>query len=99
MFVFGNLILTVAGILDSLLTMYSIVVLISCLLSWVSVDPYNPVVRTLKMMTEPVLYRIRKWFPFVFIGGLDLSPVVLLIFIELLKGVVIKSLYQFATAM
>ncbi len=98
MFIFENFLFTIAGILDSLLTIYTIIVLVSCVLSWVNPDPYNPIVRTLRMLTEPLLYRIRKWLPFVFIGGLDLSPIVLLIAIQLVKGVVVQSLYQFATA-
>ena len=96
-FVLGNFLLTVAGILDSLLTVYSIVVLVACLVTWVNADPYNPIVRTLRVLTEPVFYRIRKWLPFVFIGGLDLSPIVLIIAIQLIKGVVVQSLYQLAT--
>lgn len=95
-FVLGNFLLTVAGILDSLLTVYSIIVLVACLITWVNPDPYNPIVRILRTLTEPVFYRIRKWIPFVFIGGLDLSPIVLLIFIQLAKGVIVQSLYQFA---
>jgi len=98
-FVFGNFVLTVAGILDSLLTIYSIIVLVACLLTWVNPDPYNPIVRTLRTLTEPVFSKIRKWIPFVFIGGLDLSPIVLLIFIQLVKGVLIQSLYQLAAGM
>lgn len=91
---FVNLVTTVAGILSSFLTIYSIVVLIACLLSFVNPDPYNVVVRTIRMLTEPVFYRIRKWMPFVFIGGLDLSPIVLLVAIQLFQGVVIKSMLQ-----
>lgn len=89
-----NFLLTVTGILNSILTVYSIVVLIACLLSFVNPDPYNIVVRTIRMLTEPVFYRIRKWLPFVSIGGLDLSPIVLLIGIQLFKGVIIQSVYQ-----
>ena len=98
-FVLGNFLLTTAGILDSLLTIYSVVVLVACLITWVNPDPYNPIVRTLNILTEPVFYRIRKWMPFVFVGGLDLSPLVLIVAIQLVKGVVVQSLYQFAAGL
>ena len=75
MFVLGNILFAVARVLDTLLTLYFWVVIISALLTWVRPDPYNPVVRTLNALTEPVLYRIRKWLPFTYISGLDLSPV------------------------
>ena len=73
MFVLGNILFAVARVLDTLLTLYFWVVIISALLTWVRPDPYNPVVRTLNALTEPVLYRIRKWLPFTYISGLDLS--------------------------
>ena len=69
MFVLGNILFAVARVLDTLLTLYFWVVIISALLTWVRPDPYNPVVRTLNALTEPVLYRIRKWLPFTYITG------------------------------
>ena len=96
MFVLGNILLTVAGIAGSLITIYSFVIFISCILSWVNADPYNPIVRIINTLTEPVLYRIRKFFPFVMIGGLDLSPILLIIFLQLFDGIIIGSLYDLA---
>lgn len=94
MFVLINLIEALIYIVDMLLSVYSWVVIAVCLLSFVNPDPYNPIVRILRNLTEPVLWRIRKWLPFVYVGGLDLSPIVLLLGIQLVKMVIIKSLYQ-----
>ena len=71
-------------------------VFLSALLTWVRPDPYNPVVRTLNALTEPVLYRIRKWLPFTYISGLDLSPIVVLVAIQLVQAIVVRSLFQYA---
>ena len=95
MFVVGNLLVTVAKLLDTVINLYTIVIIISALLSWVNPDPYNPVVRVLRSLTEPLYYRIRKRFPFVFINCFDLSPLVVLLILQLFNGVVITSLYQF----
>ena len=89
MFVLGNILFAVARVLDTLLTLYFWVVIISALLTWVRPDPYNPVVRTLNALTEPVLYRIRKWLPFTYISGLDLSPIVVLVAIQLVQSIVV----------
>ena len=86
MFVLGNILFAVARVLDTLLTLYFWVVIISALLTWVRPDPYNPVVRTLNALTEPVLYRIRKW----------LSPIVVLVAIQLVQSIVVRSLFQYA---
>ncbi len=68
-----------------LIDLYSFVVVAACLISWVNPDPYNPIVRILRNLTEPVLWRIRKYLPFTYIKGLDLSPVVLLIALQFLR--------------
>ncbi len=99
MFVFGNLLQAIATIVNTLLSIYFWVVVISALLSWVNPDPYNPLVRILRNLTEPVFHRIRRWLPFVFIGGLDLSPVVLLLAIQFVQMFLVQSLYQMSTTM
>ena len=96
MFVFSNLIFGVARVLDAVLNLYFWIVIVSAVLSWVNPDPYNPIVRILRNLTEPVFYRVRKWIPFTYVGGLDLSPVVVLLAIQFINAVLIQSLYQFA---
>jgi len=94
MFIFTNLLQAVASVLDTVLSLYFWVVIISALLTWVNPDPYNPIVRILRNLTEPVFYRIRKWIPFTYISGIDFSPVVLLLAIQFVKIFLVRSLYQ-----
>ncbi len=94
MFVLANLVTTVAGLLSLVINLYIFVIIVAAFLSWVNPDPYNVIVRTLRSLTEPVFYRIRKWFPFVMLNGMDLSPIVALIALQLLNGVVVQSLLQ-----
>ena len=91
MFVLGRLLVTVAGMTSMLINLATIVIIIAAIVSWVNADPYNQVVRVLRSLTEPVYYRIRKWMPFVVVGGLDLSPIVLLLALQLFNGVVVQS--------
>ncbi|HZP43014.1 MAG TPA: YggT family protein [Candidatus Binatia bacterium] len=95
-FVLGRIVLAVATILDSLLSLYFWIVLIAALLSWVNPDPRNPIVRFLYAVTEPVLYQIRRRLPFVFAGGIDFSPLVLILAIQFTKIVLVQSLYRLA---
>jgi YggT family protein len=94
MFVFANLVTTVAGLLSLVINLYIFVIIVAAFLSWVKPDPYNAIVRTLRALTEPVFYRIRKQLPFVVVNGIDLSPIVALIALQLLNGVVVQSLLQ-----
>jgi YggT family protein len=95
-YVLGRFIEAIAWMLDSLLSAYFWVVLIAALLSWVNPDPRNPIVRFLYSVTEPVLYQIRRRLPFVRAGGLDFSPLLLLLIIRATQMVVVQSLYELA---
>ena len=65
MFFVQNVILAVVDLLAIVLNLYFWVVIVAAVLSWVRPDPYNPVVRALRTLTEPVFYRVRKWLPFI----------------------------------
>lgn len=96
MFVIGNLAHAIAVIFDKVLWLYSLVVLASVLISWVSPDPFNPIVRFLRSLTEPVFDWVRRRLPFAVVGMLDLSPLIVLVAIQLLQMVVVRSLFDFA---
>ncbi len=86
----------VATVLDNLLWFYFWIVFIAALLSWVNPDPSNPIVRFLRNVTDPVLYRVRRTLPFVFAGGIDFSPLVVLLGIKFLQIFVVGSLMRLA---
>jgi YggT family protein len=92
--IFRQLTLAIAMVLNYLLTIYWWIVLIAVLLTWVNPDPYNPIVRFLRGVTEPVFYQIRRRLPFVVISGIDLSPIVVLLLIEVLRMVLVVPLVQ-----
>jgi YggT family protein len=85
-----------AQTLSGLLQIYFWIVVIAVLLSWVQPDPYNPIVRALYAMTEPVFDWVREHLP-VYLGGLDLSPIVVIIAIQFVQRVLIMSLLQAMT--
>ncbi|BBD07471.1 integral membrane protein [Desulfovibrio ferrophilus] len=95
----GLFIQGIAEVLSIVLNLYMWIVIISALLSWVNPDPYNPIVRTLRNLTEPVFWRVRSWLPFLNIGGLDLTPIVILLGIVFLKTVLVGNLFRLAMHM
>ncbi|MCL1986326.1 MAG: YggT family protein [Betaproteobacteria bacterium] len=96
MIVLPNLMRAIAVVFYTVLNVYFWIVIISAVLSWVRPDPYNPIVRILRALTEPVYYRIRKHLPFTYMAGIDFSPVVVLLIIKLIEIAVVDSLYQYA---
>lgn len=95
MFVFGYLLMAVAKVIDLVLTFFMFVVLARAILSWVSPDPLNPIVRFIHNVTEPVLSRIRSLLPVV-LGGIDFSPILVLIGVIFLQSFLVNSLLRLA---
>jgi YggT family protein len=81
---------------STLLTLYMWVVIVSALLSWVNPDPYNPIVRFLRNATEPLYARIRRWLPFVVIGGFDLSPILIIAAVQILSALLDRLVIDMA---
>jgi YggT family protein len=81
-------------ILSYLLTIYIWIIIIRALLSWVNPDPYNPIVQILYRLTEPVLAPVRYRMPN--IGGIDASPIVVLLIIFFLQSFVVQSIFDLA---
>jgi YggT family protein len=69
-------------------------IIVRALLSWVNPDPYNPVVRFLYTATEPVLYRVRRFLPNM--GGLDISPILVIFAIIFIKMFLVETLMNIA---
>lgn len=97
MFVASNFIMALAGIVDFLLTAYMWVIIGRAVISWVNADPYNPIVRFLYEITEPVLGRIRRYLP-VSMGSMDFSPIILIVIILFLQSFLVPTMKQMAQA-
>ena len=80
-------------ILVQLLDLYSLIVFGAVIISWVRLPAANPIANMLRIMTEPLLMPIRRVMPDM--GGIDFSPMVLLIGIRILRSIVISSMLGF----
>lgn len=90
-----HLLEAVATVLSWGLDIYMWLIIARAILSWVNPDPYNPIVRFLHNVTEPVLSYLRRRLPLVY-GGLDLSPLVVLAVILFLKVFLVQTLFDYA---
>ncbi len=95
MFVFGNLIVALATILDYILTIANWLIIIRALLSWVNPDPNNVIVQFLYKVTEPLLAPFRRLVPAYSIG-IDFSPIFALLAIWFLKLFLVRTLFSIA---
>jgi YggT family protein len=90
----GNFVIAAAEILNLLLELYTWVIIIAAIISWVNPDPYNPIVRFLHRVTAPVLNPVRR-----LIGGrlgpIDISPLIVIFAIFFLQRFLVRSLIEF----
>lgn len=93
----ANLLEALSQILNVVLHIYMWIIIIRALLSWVNPDPYNPIVRFLYQITEPVLYQVRKRLPHM--GGLDISPIIVIFVIIFLQTFLVRTLSDLAFKM
>ncbi|MFN2634209.1 MAG: YggT family protein [Thermoanaerobaculia bacterium] len=81
------------GLLDIIIKILDLIkwiVIIAAVISWVSPDPRNPIVHFLYKFTEPLLRPFRKLLPSSRTGGIDFSPLLLILLIQFLQVVLAR---------
>ena len=94
----ANFIIAIAKVIDIALTLYMWIIIARAVISWVNPDPFNAVVRFLNSVTEPVLYPIRRRLP-ISLGGIDFSPIIVILAIIFIKYFVVQSLFDVAAGL
>jgi len=98
MIVLSTLIAAIANILNMVIGLYIWIVIIAALITWVRPDPYNPIVQILYRLTEPVYALIRRYIPTNF-GGMDIAPLILILFLEFCQMFFVKLLFELAASL
>jgi YggT family protein len=93
MFVARELLVAVAWLVEYVLWAYMWIIVIRALISWVNPDPWNPIVRFLYQVTEPVLRPIRRRLP---ATPIDFSPLIVILAIMFLQRFLVQVLMNAA---
>ncbi len=93
MFILSNFVMAVAKVADLILSVFYWLILVRALISWVTPDPFNPIVQFLYRTTEPVLQPIRRFLPPM---GIDISPLIAFFAVIFLKTFLVESLVGIA---
>ena len=80
------------GLVQLLFDLYILVLLARVLLSWIQIDPRNPIVNIVFQLTEPLLAPIRRMLPQT--GGMDFSPMVAFFAVWIAERIVLSLLYS-----
>lgn len=86
--------IVLANTINLLFRIFSILVFVRIIFSWVRVDPYHPtwgpILRFVYQMTEPIMAPVRNAMPAM--GGLDFSPIIVLLGLDLLRALIVGVL-------
>jgi YggT family protein len=83
--------ISVIRLVQGVLFAFMIILIIRAVLSWISPDPYNPIVRFVYGITEPLLYRLRQMIPLVY-GGVDFTPILVIALIYFVNTLLDKAM-------
>ena len=81
-------------LIANLIHIYQVMIIVRIIMSWVQVSPYNPIARFLSQLCDPLLDATRNAFPFLVMGGLDLSPIVVLFLLNATQRFVVNLAFQ-----
>lgn len=93
MSILGNLLISIAKVLSLITNMYTFIIAGAVIISWVKPDPYNPIVRFIYSVTDPVFAKVRKHAPqFLYSTGIDFTPLLVIIILVFLENFVAGSI-------
>ena len=82
--IIGSVVFAIVQMIHAIIFTFVIIIIIASILSFIPVDPYNPIVLTINRLTYPMFKSVREKFPFLIISGIDLSPIAIIIALQLL---------------
>ena len=94
----GNLLVAIAGFLDVVFQIYTWILIINVILSWIRLDPYHPVVNALTRISDLICDPIRRVIPMGNIG-LDFSPLIAILLLQFGGGFITRTLRDIARQM
>ena len=95
MYILGNFFDALAAVIQMVLQLYMWIIIARAVLSWVNPDPHNPIVQFIHRLTDPLLYRVRRWIP-IHGGGIDFSPIIVILAIIFLQTFLVQTLQRLA---
>jgi len=96
----GYIIIAFAKVLSLTINVYTFVIIAAVLISWVNADPYNPIVRIIRQLTQPAFMLVKRVLPrSLRYSRMDISPLIVLIVLMLIETVAINLLHDLARSL
>ncbi len=94
MILIGNFLRAIGAVGNLIANIYIFLLVIAAFISWFVSFPVHPIVRILYEITDPPLRWVRRRIPSVY-GGIDFSPIIVIIIIYIIKFTIFDTLYAY----
>jgi len=96
---FGNLFLALSQMIGMIIQTYIFIIIIRSIISWAGPLPYNQFVQILRKITDPVFRFVHRNIPFTIVGGIDLSPIIIIFTLYFLNTFLTGLLNDYALSL
>jgi YggT family protein len=95
----ANFVRAVAQLLHMVLYIFSLIIIVRSIISWVGSIPPNAFIYTLRKMTDPIFRWVHRNLPFTVVGGIDISPIFILLVLYFIDNLIYNFLMDYANHM
>ena len=96
----GYLVISIAKVLGIVINLYTWIIIISALVSWVNPDPQNPIIRILHGLTQPVYAKVRRFMPRALLrSSIDITPIIVLLLLVMIETTLTGMLFDLGSSL
>jgi YggT family protein len=92
----GNFLKAVAQFVHLVINLYILVIIIRSVISWMGTVPPNKFIYTLRRLTDPVFRLVHRYIPFAILGGIDISPIIIIVVLYFIDNLFTGMLMGYA---
>ncbi|MCK4837017.1 MAG: YggT family protein [Candidatus Aminicenantes bacterium] len=94
--IFSNFIKALAQFFHLVIQAYIIVIIVRAVISWAGNIPPNRFIYILRRLTDPVFRVVHRYVPFSIIGGIDISPIIIIVLLYFIDNFFTGVLMEYA---
>lgn len=97
--ILGNFLNAFAQLFHTVIQIYILIIIVRSVLSWMGNIPPNTFVMILRRLTDPVFRLVHRTLPFTIIGGIDISPIIIVIVLYFIDSFLTGVMLDFAATL
>ena len=95
----GNFVRALANLIHTIINVYIVIIIIRSIISWMGTIPPNPFIIMLRRLTDPVFRFVHRNLPFMVLGGIDVSPIAIVLVLYFIDNFITGFLLDLAVTL